>query len=246
MTQAEKMAAVGRVGSGIAHEINNPLATIAGCAESMASRLGTTLGATEQRELSEDAELIEQEAYRCKGILQSLLDVSRSSPEPIGNCDLEQLVRRVLKLLGHNPRLRDIRLRVVAPEEPVEVEAAEEQIVQVLMALLLNAADAVGDTGTITVQVSRPTPREAMFTVEDDGPGIEPELQGRVFEPFFTTKPPGQGTGLGLSVAYGLIQAHGGRLELSSQPGRGSRFRVFLPAAQSSAERREDDDDLGW
>jgi signal transduction histidine kinase len=237
MTQAEKLAAVGRIGSGIAHEINNPLATIAGCAESMASRLGSELGAREQRELLEDAGLIEEEAYRCKGILQSLLDVSRNSPEPVRACDLEQLVRRVVKLLGHNPRLREIELRVLAPEEPVEVEAAEEQIVQVLMALLLNAADAVGERGTVTVRVSRPSLDEAMFTVEDDGPGIDPALQGRVFDPFFTTKPPGQGTGLGLSVAYGLVQAHGGRLQLSSRPGEGSRFTVFLPATRGTTER---------
>jgi len=231
MAQAEKMAAVGRVGSGIAHEINNPLATIAGCAEAMGARLGDCLDRSAQSELYEDAQLIEHEAYRCKGILQSLLDVSRTSPETVTHCDLEQVARRVVKLVGHNPRLRGLSLRVSAPDHPVEAKAAEEQMVQVLMALLLNAADAVGESGTITVGVEESGSEEVSVSVEDDGPGIAPELHSRVFEPFFTTKPPGQGTGLGLSVAYGLIQVHGGRIELSSRLGAGSRFHVFLPAA---------------
>lgn len=231
MAQAEKMAAVGRVGSGIAHEINNPLATIASCAEAIAERLEDGGDTNGRPELVEDATLIEQEAYRCKGILQSLLDVSRCSPDPVTQCELGQVARRVVKLVGHDPRLRGIALHVEAPEEAVEAEAAEEQMVQVLMALVLNAADAVGERGTITVRVEPEKAGEVSVSVEDDGPGIDPELHTRVFEPFFTTKPPGQGTGLGLSVAYGLIQAHGGRIELSSRVGSGSRFAVFLPVA---------------
>jgi two-component system, NtrC family, sensor kinase len=231
MLQTEKMAAVGRVGAGIAHEINNPLATIAGCAESMASRLSKELTQAERSELYEDATLIEQEAYRCKGILQSLLDVTRSTPDGTHLCDLEQLAGRVAKLLRHNPRLRGIRVAVLGAGSPVLVEGAEEQLTQVMMALLLNAADAVGEEGNVIVRISSTSDEEACFSVEDDGPGIAPELHDKVFEPFFTTKPPGQGTGLGLSVAYGLIQAHRGRLSMSSHPGVGTRFDVFLPAA---------------
>jgi signal transduction histidine kinase len=110
-------------------------------------------------------------------------------------------------------------------------------MVQVLLVLAINAADAASPGGAVTIRAGRHPEGGAVFSVEDTGPGIPPEIADHIFEPFFTTKPPGQGTGLGLSVAYGLVQAHNGRLEFESLPGAGTRFEVVLPAgAEQSAE----------
>ncbi len=229
MAQTEKMAAIGQLVTGIAHEINNPLATIAGCAEAMRSRLSAPLSDQDRCEVHEDTQLIEDEAYRCKGILQNLLDFSRSEPEGRNDCDAASVVRRTVRLIGHNKRAADVELEVEIEEDLPPIAACEEHLVQVLLTLLVNAADAA-PSGRIRVRAGLRPPREVVVSVEDDGPGIPLEVQDRVFEPFFTTKPPGKGTGLGLSVAYGLIQAHKGRLEMYSHPGTGTRFDMILPS----------------
>ncbi|RMG44960.1 MAG: PAS domain-containing protein [Acidobacteria bacterium] len=230
MARAEKMAAVGRLAAGIAHEINNPLATIASCAEAMRNRLAVPVGDEEREEIRADAEVIEEEAYRCKSILGSLLDFSRSAPDEKGPCDLLEVARKTVRLLRHNPRLGGFPIEIDAAPDVPPVLANESQLVQVLMALLLNAADASAPGTPIRV-VARPGAGDsAILSVIDRGPGIPPELRERIFEPFFTTKPPGQGTGLGLAVAYGIVRAHGGRLELAPASGRGARFDVVLPA----------------
>jgi two-component system NtrC family sensor kinase len=239
IAQTEKLAAAGRLAAGVAHEIRNPLATIAGCAEALRARLARPLDATDREEVRADAEVIEQEAYRCAGILEGLLDFSRvkgaSARRP---CDLESVARRALFVLRHNPRVAQLAIAVEAEPGLPPVQADEDQLVQVLLALVLNAADAASAGGTITLRVGRgrepdgTASDELVASVEDDGPGVPPDIRERIFEPFFTTKPPGQGTGLGLSVAYGLVRAHGGRLVL--QPGQtvGTRFDVVLPAAR--------------
>jgi signal transduction histidine kinase len=239
IAQTEKLAAAGRLAAGVAHEIRNPLATIAGCAEALRGRLSGPLDASDRDEVRADAEVIEQEAYRCAGILEGLLDFSRvkgaSARRP---CDLESVARRALFLLRHNPRVANLSIAVEAEPGLPPIQADEDQLVQVLLALVLNAADAASAGGSITLRVGRgraadgADPHDLVVSVEDDGPGVPPAIRERIFEPFFTTKPPGQGTGLGLSVAYGLVRSHGGRLVL--QPGRttGARFDVVLPAAR--------------
>ncbi|MBP7148918.1 MAG: PAS domain-containing protein [Acidobacteria bacterium] len=231
MAQTEKMAAVGRLAAGIAHEIRNPLATIASCAEAMRGRLCEELDDAARGEVRGDAELVIEEAYRCKEILDGLLDFSRAAPDRRELCELEAVARRALRLLHHNPRVRGVRLELRCEPGVPPTSANADQLVQVLLALVLNAADAASGGGNVAVHARRGPAGEAVLSVEDDGPGIPAELRERVFEPFFTTKPPGQGTGLGLAVAYGIVQAHGGRLELMSHPGLGARFDVILPAA---------------
>ncbi len=231
MAQTEKLAAVGRLAAGIAHEINNPLATIAGCAEALQQQLAQPLDAAQRDEARSDAKVIEDEAYRCKDILGGMLDFSRSSTDQRGPCDPGELVRRALRLLRHNPRVARVRLAIDVEDGTPPISANEDQMAQVLLALVINAADAAAPQGSVTLRVRRNTAGEVVISVEDDGPGIPPEVQPRIFEPFFTTKPPGQGTGLGLSVAYGLVQAHGGRIELISHPGLGTRFDIVLPAS---------------
>ncbi|MCU0224557.1 MAG: ATP-binding protein [Acidobacteria bacterium] len=245
IAQTEKLAAAGRLAAGVAHEIRNPLATIAGCAEALRARLSGPLDATDREEVRADAEVIEQEAYRCAGILEGLLDFSRVRGASVRRpCDLESIARRALFVLRHNPRVAKLAIAIEAEPGLPQVQADEDQLVQVLLALVLNAADAASAGGTITLRVGRGQeadgtgPDELVASVEDDGPGVPPEIRERIFEPFFTTKPPGQGTGLGLSVAYGLVRSHGGRLVL--QPGRaaGARFDVVLPCARPEVATR--------
>ena len=229
MAQTDKIAAVGRLAAGIAHEIKNPLATIAGCAEAMQERLRGEFSAADRQEAAEDAAVVEGEAYRCKEILEGLLDFSRSQPSEPQRCDLDSLARRAVRLLRHNPRVDSMTIELnIAPDLPQPL-VNEDQIVQVLLALVLNAADAA-PRGRITISARCGLHGEAILSVEDDGPGVPREIQARIFEPFFTTKPTGQGTGLGLAVAYGLVKAHGGQLDLIPQSGRGARFDIVLPA----------------
>ena len=236
IAQTEKMAAVGRLAAGIAHEINNPLATIAGCAEAMRARLREPLDPEGLAEVREDAGVIEEEAYRCKEILEGLLDFSRARAERRGPCDLREIARRAVRLLRHNPKASGVRLELDLADDVPEVLGGEDQLVQVVLALVLNAADAAGPGGKVVVRVGTTAGDEAVLAVEDDGPGIPPEIRERIFEPFFTTKPPGKGTGLGLAVAYGIVRAHGGRIEVMSHPGLGTRFEIVIPARQPKDE----------
>lgn len=236
IAQTETLAAAGRLAAGVAHEIRNPLATIAGCAEALRARLAGPLALHDRDEVSADAEVIEQEAYRCARILEGLLDFSRVRGGSVRRpCDLEAVARRALFVLRHNPKLAKLQLTVEAEPDLLPTQADEDQLVQALLALLLNAADAAASR--IEVHVRAPEAHELAISVEDDGPGVPSELRERIFEPFFTTKPPGQGTGLGLSVAYGLVRSHGGRLRLRPGRGPGARFEIVLPAATPEVAR---------
>jgi PAS domain S-box-containing protein len=222
LVHSERLSAVGELVAGVAHEINNPLQTIIGCVELMIE---------ERRTLGQDRdlELVRQEATRAGQIVRSLLAfIRRSSPDRAA-ADLNQLARATAQLREHHLAQRNIALRQELHPGALTVVVNREEIQQVLFNLVHNAEQAIGDApGTIVIRTNA---SEHAHTVEviDDGPGITPELRGRVFEPFFTTKDVGQGTGLGLSIALGIATAHGGSLELCPTP-RGACFRLTLPA----------------
>ncbi len=227
--QSEKLAAIGQLAAGVMHEINNPLATIGACVAAIEGRLGDSASGQVQEYLR----VIEREVERCTRIVDGLLDFSR--PRPSGRhktlADLNTLVEETLFLLKHHQRFRRLTVvRDLGTDLP-SVNADREQIIQVLMALMLNAVDAMEQGGSLTVRTRRNPARldELVAEVEDTGAGITRTDLTKIFEPFYTTKPPGRGTGLGLSICYGILQEHGGRIEAESEPGRGSVFRVFLP-----------------
>lgn len=236
--QAEKLAAIGQLAAGVMHEINNPLATIAACAESLGFKLDDVrkAGSLIPPDAAEYLGIIENEVGRCKQIVDGLLDFSRPKQALQDRISLNDVVRRTLLLLKHHAHFRNLTVvEELDASLAVVAKASAEQLVQVFMALLLNAMDAVGERGVITVR-SGPakTPGQVMAEVVDQGHGIARSELSKIFEPFYTTKSQGRGTGLGLSICYGIIQEHGGRIEAESELGRGSVFRVVLPAVEHS------------
>jgi two-component system, NtrC family, sensor kinase len=233
-SQAEKLAAIGQLAAGVMHEINNPLATIAACAESLGYRIEDLAksGVTIAPETHDFLGIIENEVLRCKQIVDGLLDFSRPKQPRKERVDVNEVVERTLFLLKHHVRFK--KLTVQTELDPLigrVPNASAEQLVQVLMALLLNAMDAMGERGTVRIVSRRGADAAsgAICEVIDQGHGIARGELGKIFEPFYTTKPQGQGTGLGLSICYGIVQEHGGRIEVDSVLGQGSTFRVVLP-----------------
>jgi two-component system NtrC family sensor kinase len=229
MLLTERLTTAGRLAAGVAHELNNPLATIAGCAESLQGQLGAVERAmTESTDFRHYLGLIEEEAYRCKEITGSLLQFVRDPGSHREPTDLNSVVVKAVELLARQKRFTGshvvTELDVALP--PVAVN--EGQLRQVCLGLASNALEAMEGRGTLTVR-SRVGPGSVEIELEDEGPGIPEENLARIFHPFFTTKPPGQGTGLGLAIAQGIVTDHGGRIEVTSVVGRGSIFRVVLP-----------------
>jgi two-component system NtrC family sensor kinase len=223
--QAEKLAAIGQLAAGIMHEINNPLATISAC-------VAAIQGAPDSSP-DEYLEIIDREVARCSRITDSLLDFSRpkatTKKGPVG---LNELVEQALSLLRHHRRFKRLEVvRDLDPKAPRTIGEAE-QLLQVLMALMLNAVDAMEPSGgRLTVRSARTSGEGVVLEVTDTGAGIAGTELSKIFEPFYTTKSPGRGTGLGLSICYGIVTSHGGRIEVDSVPGQGSTFRILLPAA---------------
>jgi len=230
MLLTERLTTAGRLAAGVAHELNNPLATIAGCSESLLSRLGASDSATlsEPGEFRHYLRLIEEEAYRCKEITGSLLHFVRDPGSQRTDTDLNGVVLKAAELLSHQSRFARSRVVTELDPELPPVAANEGQLRQVCLGLASNALEAMEGKGTLIVR-SRRTRGEVEIELEDEGPGIPQENLSRIFDPFFTTKPPGQGTGLGLAIAQGIVNDHGGRIEVSSVIGKGSIFRVVLP-----------------
>ena len=229
--RSEQLASVGFLAAGVAHEINNPLASIAMCAESLEGRLGEFGGGeAETRVAKRYLELIQTEAFRCKGITEKLLDFSRLGEVKRQATAVAALVTDVADMLKHMGRFAGRTIEIEDGPD-VLVMVNPQEIKQVVLNLLVNALDAIEGDGRVRVAVRR-SGREAVITVTDDGCGMTPEVLEHLFEPFFTRRRSGQGTGLGLSIVHRIIADHGGRIEATSPgPGAGSTFRVTLPAA---------------
>ncbi len=228
VAQSEKLAAIGRLAAGIMHEINNPLATIAACAETMAIDTKAVDGEPEY------LKIIESEVQRCKRIIDGLLDFSRPRAQERVSLQVNSVVERALFLLKHHARFKQLTVQAELGTELKTVHASSEQLIQVMIALLMNAADAMPQYGRVLVR-TRPAPRGAkhvVIEVQDEGSGMTRNEMARIFEPFYTTKEPGRGTGLGLAICHGIVADHGGRIEVSSEPGKGTRFTILLPVEE--------------
>ena len=231
MLLTERLTTAGRLAAGVAHELNNPLATIAGCAESLQGRLKEEAhaGRPELADFPTYLGLIEEEAYRCKDITGSLLQFVRDPGSRRTPTEINGLVLKTAELISHQARYATGVLATELDEALPELTVNEGQLRQVFLGLASNALDAMEGHGRLTIRTRRAR-REIEIEFEDEGPGIPDETVGRIWDPFFTTKPPGQGTGLGLFIAQGIVTDHGGRIEMQTHVGKGSIFRVVLPA----------------
>jgi signal transduction histidine kinase len=243
VVRSEQLASVGFLAAGVAHEINNPLASIALCAESLEGRMAEVLdgGAepspADQNVIRNYLRMIQTEAFRCKGITERLLDFSRTGDRTRSDADLRKLVQGVLDMVGHLYRQGDKRIELT-PGEPLVASVDAQEIKQVVLNLVTNALDSLSPGGRLTVEL-RGVGNQAEMVFTDDGCGMTDEVLEHLFEPFFTRRRSGQGTGLGLAITYRIIADHGGHIAAHSDgPDKGSQFRVTLPLAVQHKESR--------
>jgi signal transduction histidine kinase len=234
--RSEQLASVGFLAAGVAHEINNPLASIAMCAESLESRVGEmAAGEADAQVARRYLALIQSEAFRCKGITEKLLDFSRLGEVRRQATALTVLVTDVADMLRHVGRFAGRSIEIDDAQDAL-VMVNPQEIKQVVLNLLVNALDSIGETGRVRVAAKR-SGGEAVLTFTDDGCGMTAEVLEHLFEPFFTRRKAGQGTGLGLSIVHRIVTDHGGRIQATSDgPGSGSCFRITLPLAQVGAD----------
>jgi two-component system, NtrC family, sensor kinase len=229
--QSEKLAAVGQLAAGVAHEINNPLAVIQAYAQDLDERLREEGAAAleEQGELSAYLQQLQVQVRRCKGITTNLLDFARRGPTEPEPVDLADVARATAELLGARTRKAGVQIRTDLPKVLPLVRATRDELQQVFLNLLTNALDAMEETGPGTITVTAAAHDGLVeAAVSDTGPGMDAATLERVMEPFFTTKPPGRGTGLGLSTCYGILTGLGGQMHLASQPGAGTTVSFAL------------------
>jgi signal transduction histidine kinase len=229
LVQSRKMAAVGQLAGGVAHEINNPLAVILGFAQGMERRV------PEGDPLRLPVASIVREALRCKNLVQELLTFSRTGKKNFEPVDINALVRATLVLIDARARTQGVRLVQDFAEGLPVIQANKTQLQQILVNLGTNALDVMKGGGTLTIRTRRNARGEVCLEVTDTGDGIPEEVRARIFEPFFTTKPVGEGTGLGLSLVYEIVQQHRGNIDVDSQVGRGTTMSVRLPLDPSGA-----------
>jgi two-component system NtrC family sensor kinase len=237
VVRSEQLASVGFLAAGVAHEINNPLASIALCAESLESRVAGLLDPAnpDHTVIANYLEMIQSEAFRCKGITEKLLDFSRIGPVKRQRADLAELIGDVVEMVGHLGKYQRMNLQF-HPAEAILAVVNPQEIKQVVLNLLTNALDSLEDGGMVWIELRR-RDDVAEMVVADNGCGMEPDVLKHIFEPFFTRRRGGQGNGLGLSITYRIVADHGGELEAESAgPGRGSTFRVRIPLDQSERE----------
>jgi len=236
LMQSEKLATVGTMVSGVAHELNNPLTSVAGLSEFL---LEQGVGDEPSRE---HLRVINDQAERASRIVRNLLSFARRSPAEHVLLDLGDVARRTVMLMGYELRRAGIAIEAHVADGLPPVLGSRDELQQVMLNLLTNAAYAVREqpeeaTRAIDVSVSHEGER-VILRVADTGPGIAPETQAQLFDPFYTTKPPGEGTGLGLFLSYGIAEAHAGTLTAESQPGQGATFTLSLPTHAADPAKR--------
>ena len=232
LSQAERLATMGGMISGIAHELNNKLAPVVACAELLE---GSTLGLKDRQRV----QMIASSALEAKRIVEGLLNFARQETPRRAPCDLNAVVNKLLALPTYRFRQWKIEVARELDTDLPQTMADPDQIERVLVNILNNACQAMEGSGGRLRLATRKEAGRLAVEIEDSGPGIAPEHLPRIFDPFFTTKGLGKGTGLGLSLCHGIVKQHGGEIEVESEPGR-TLFRVLLPlvAASAAAETR--------
>lgn len=242
LIRTDKLASLGTLVAGIAHEINNPLGIIAGYSEALLDRATVTVfnGMPEFEDFPEYLKTIHSEIFRCKGILKSLLEFARPSGGTFREIDINELIKEVLLLLKHRTAKLKHTLELDLNREVPKIYADAGSLRQLLMNLLLNAIYFTPEGGSIFIKTEHDDAKEEARTsdcssrvrlsVADTGSGIPEDLIDKIFDPFFTTRPVGEGTGLGLTISHRIVEEHSGVIDVESTPGKGTTFIITLPA----------------
>lgn len=231
MAQADKLASIGELSAGIAHEINNPLGIILGYTQLM---LRQEEDDTQRRD---DLKTVERHVRHCKSIVEDLLNFARTSTPKKELMDIHAIIDDVLHFIAQHSSVDGVRIDTHYDKRIGNLLVDEKKIKQVFINLLMNAKYAIDGNGTISIQTGLSAcGRRVLIRVHDTGGGIEEKNLARIFDPFFTTKPTGEGTGLGLSVSYGIIKNHGGDITVESFPGKGTTFTIVLPVPVAAVE----------
>ena len=223
LLQSEKMAAIGQLSAGLAHEVKNPLAGILGYAQL------TRRSLQDPEVIARNLDVIERETRRCTDIISNLMRFARQEPGERVATDINVAVSRAIALVDHQLGLHKVRIETDLQSGMPQVSCNANQLQQVVMNLLINAQQVMEPAGGTARVCTRVNEAEVIIEVDDTGPGVPLDVRARIFDPFFTTKQAGKGTGLGLSVSYGLIRDHGGNIRVSDAPGGGARFTISLP-----------------
>ena len=227
IAQADKLASIGQLSAGIAHEINNPMGIILGYTQLLLRN------EVPESEKYQDLKTIEKHVRSCKSIVEGLLNFARTSKPKTDLIRIDEAMEDVLNFIQQHADLDNIDIKKDYDPSVPQMHLDEKKIKQVLMNLIMNAKHAIGDRGTLSLSTGFNFSDHQVFVeIADTGYGIEKKNLARVFDPFFTTKPTGEGTGLGLSVSYGIIKNHGGDILVKSEVGKGSAFKIVLPVVQ--------------
>ncbi|HUF30348.1 MAG TPA: ATP-binding protein, partial [Gemmatimonadaceae bacterium] len=225
LRQSERMVALGELVAGVAHELNNPLMGISAFAQILAEESLTS-------DQSESVQYIKREVDRAMMVVRDLLAFARKSEPGVAAIDINDIVGQTLRLRAYGLRTSNVDVRLALAPTLRCVQGDERQLQQVLLNLIVNAEQAMASTSTRRLTITTADRGDRVcIDVRDSGSGMSADIRQRIFEPFFTTKPEGTGTGLGLSVSYGIVQSHGGSLSVESSPGAGTTFRISLPVA---------------
>ena len=224
LLQADRLASLGQLAAGVAHEINNPLGLILGYAQLLLREGEDGDG------IKEDLQTIERQTRNCKKIVEDLLNFARKSGTYMTEVKINAALEAVIDVVRNQLELDNILIRTHYDEALPEIAGDTEKLKQVFMNMLINARQAIGKNGEIVITTGiDPGGQSVIISFQDSGPGIAPDIMDKIFDPFFTTKPTGQGTGLGLSVSYGIIEDHQGDIKVTSVVGEGTEFRIRLP-----------------
>lgn len=238
LIQTEKMSSIGVLATGIAHEINNPLTSVAGYAEALLRRFRDepTLGSDNRLEdFQKYLKVIVREAYHCKGIIGSLLNFGRKSDGMIGSVNINGLLQEILELLKHQPNYGEMTIVADLKDNIPSILGDPSGLRQVFMNLLINACHAIKDGGRVEISTTH-SEKEGVINVQvqDTGCGIAHDVIDRIWDPFFTTKEVGKGVGLGLALSYNIVKRHGGEIKVESALGKGATFTVLLPVSRNT------------
>jgi two-component system NtrC family sensor kinase len=228
LRQADKLASIGQLAAGVAHEINNPLSLILGYTKMLRKQYPA------EGQAREDLDVVYNNAKVCKKIVDDLLNFSHQRKTRLVPTDIHAVVEAAVDSLGE--RLRSSGIAIVRQFEPSlpTLMADPEKLKRVFTNLLLNSIQAMETNGTITIKTAYDPKKQGIrMTFSDTGPGIPEGMRDKVFEPFFTTKPPGEGTGLGLAVSYGIVEEHGGEISVRSEEGAGAFFSLWFPLQEN-------------